>query len=86
MDVNQLTDEFFEGAGIKHNDDVFDNKEDDERLVVEFVACGDVNDIDSDATYSLDLDFVTLDPVQRPTAPPYKKALEMKRDGKLTRR
>jgi len=86
LDVNQLTDEFFEGAGIKHNDDVFDNKEDDERLVVEFVACGDVNDIDSDATYSLDLDFVTLDPVQRPTAPPYKKALEMKRDGKLTRR
>ncbi|KAI5963405.1 TRM7 [Candida theae] len=86
LDLNQSTDEFFEGAGIKHNRDVFDNKEEDERLVVEFVACGDINDIDSDATYSLDSESITLDPVQRPTAPPYKKALEMKRDGLLTRR
>lgn len=86
LDLNQLTDEFFAGAGIKHSEDVFDNDEDDERLTVEFVACGDVNDIDSDATYSLDLDSVTLDPVQRPTAPPYKKALEMKRNGQLARR
>ncbi|GMM32523.1 tRNA methyltransferase [Martiniozyma asiatica (nom. inval.)] len=69
----------------------------EERFIAPFVACGDLNGIDSDATYSLKQgdellgigngNRVALEPVQKPTAPPYKKALELKRQGglKITR-
>ncbi|KAL8947753.1 MAG: hypothetical protein Q9222_006003 [Ikaeria aurantiellina] len=47
--------------------------------VAPFVACGDLSAWDSDATYHLPKDRVSLDPVQPPTAPPYKRALEVRR-------
>lgn len=49
------------------------------RWIAPFLACGDLSSFDSDATYKLPKDRVTLDPVQPPTAPPYKKALEMRK-------
>ena len=53
--------------------------EDDVRWIAPFVACGDLSAFDSDATYHLPEDRVSLDPVQPPTAPPYKRAIEMRR-------
>lgn len=60
---------------------------DEERVVAPFVACGDLSEYDSDATYTLDREAakLSLDPVQSPTAPPYKTAIEMKRKGLLRR-
>lgn len=80
------TEEFFQdmriGRADVHADLTFDSEE---RVVAPFIACGDLNDVDSDATYALDETFksLSLDPVQSPTAPPYKKALELKRKGQL---
>ena len=47
--------------------------------IAPFIACGDLSAFDSDATYQLPKDSVSLDPVQPPTAPPYKRALEMRK-------
>ncbi len=63
--------------------------EDDSRWIAPFVACGDLSAWDADATYHLPKDRVSLDPVQPPTAPPYKRALELRRlqggsHGKIT--
>ena len=58
----------------------FESDEDDNvRWIAPFVACGDLSAWDSDATYHLPKDRVVLDPVQPPTAPPYKRALELRR-------
>ena len=49
------------------------------RWIPPFLACGDLSAWDSDATYKLPPGHVSLDPVQPPTAPPYKAALERRR-------
>lgn len=64
--------------------------EEDNRWIAPFVACGDLSAWDADATYHLPKDRVSLDPVQPPTAPPYKRALELRRQqgglyGKTTK-
>lgn len=61
------------------------------RWIAPFVACGDLSAWDADATYHLPKDRVSLDPVQPPTAPPYKRALELRRQqgglyGKITKK
>lgn len=66
------------------------DEEDDNRWIAPFVACGDLSAWDADATYHLPKDRVSLDPVQPPTAPPYKRALELRRQqgglyGKTTK-
>lgn len=66
------------------------DEEDDIRWIAPFVACGDLSAWDSDATYHLPKDRVSLNPVQPPTAPPYKRALELRRQqggayGKTTK-
>nr|CAE85601.1 probable tRNA 2'-O-ribose methyltransferase [Neurospora crassa] len=53
----------------------------DIRWVAPFVACGDLSAFDSDASYKLPDDHVSLDPVQPPTAPPYKRAIELRRQN-----
>ena len=53
--------------------------ENDVRWIAPFIACGDLSAFDSDASYQLPEGHVTLDPVQPPTAPPYKRAIEMRR-------
>jgi tRNA (cytidine32/guanosine34-2'-O)-methyltransferase len=49
------------------------------RWIAPFLACGDLSSFDADASYHLPKDRVTLEPVQPPTAPPYKRALEMRK-------
>lgn len=86
LKLNQSTEEFFENVDIgKAQNLQFLDLNDDERSIVKFLACGNLKDGDSDATYTLDKERVVLPPVQMPTAPPYKEALEMKRQG-LARR
>lgn len=48
------------------------------RWIAPFIACGDLSAFDSDASYQLPKDYVSLDPVQPPIAPPYKRAIEMR--------
>ncbi|KZM27441.1 tRNA (cytidine(32)/guanosine(34)-2'-O)-methyltransferase [Ascochyta rabiei] len=55
------------------------DEEGGQRWIAPFLACGDLSAYDSDATYKLPKDRVSLDPVQPPTAPPYKRALEMRK-------
>lgn len=49
------------------------------RVIVPFLACGDLSAYDSDRTYPLGEDYTYTPPTQAPINPPYKKALEMKR-------
>jgi tRNA (cytidine32/guanosine34-2'-O)-methyltransferase len=51
----------------------------DGKWIAPFLACGDLGAFDADASYHLPRDRVVLDPVQPPTAPPYKRALEMRK-------
>ncbi|KAM5430595.1 tRNA (uridine-2'-O-)-methyltransferase trm7 [Microsporum canis] len=50
------------------------------RWIPRFIACGDLSGWDADASYELPADHVSLEPVQPPTAPPYKRALELRRE------
>lgn len=49
---------------------------DENRWVAPFLACGDLSAFDADASHKLPEGHVSLDPVQPPTAPPYRQALE----------
>ncbi|PKY03049.1 SAM-dependent methyltransferase/cell division protein FtsJ [Aspergillus campestris IBT 28561] len=49
------------------------------RWIPRFIACGDLSSWDSDASYTLPPDHVSLDPVQPPMAPPYRRALELRK-------
>ncbi|KAJ5594986.1 Ribosomal RNA large subunit methyltransferase E [Penicillium hispanicum] len=50
------------------------------RWIASFIACGDLSAWDSDASYALPPDYVSLDPVQPPTAAPYRRALELRKE------
>ncbi|KAF2680903.1 FtsJ-domain-containing protein [Lentithecium fluviatile CBS 122367] len=65
--------------GSEEEDVAEDTEEGGARWIAPFLACGDLSAYDSDATYHLPKDRVSLDPVQPPTAPPYKRALEMRK-------
>ncbi|KAK5078818.1 tRNA (uridine-2'-O-)-methyltransferase trm7 [Lithohypha guttulata] len=58
-----------EATELRHNN----------RWIAPFLACGDLDAFDADATYRLPPGHVSLEPVQPPTAPPYKAAIERKR-------
>ena len=60
-------------------EDLTVDKHKDIRWIAPFVACGDLSAFDSDASYTLPADHVSLDPVQPPTAPPYKRAIEIRK-------
>lgn len=53
------------------------------KVYIPFLACGDLSGYDSDRSYPLPKSaegtYQILDPVQPPIAPPYKRALEMKK-------
>ncbi|GAB7362589.1 hypothetical protein MBLNU230_g2903t1 [Neophaeotheca triangularis] len=51
----------------------------DTRWIAPFLACGDLSAYDADASHKLPEGHISLDPVQPPTAPPYKRALEERR-------
>jgi tRNA (cytidine32/guanosine34-2'-O)-methyltransferase len=61
------------------SEDDEDGEEEDIRWIAPFLACGDLSAFDSDATYQLPKDRQVLDPIQPPTAPPYRRALEMRK-------
>lgn len=65
--------------GSESEEDEEDVEDGGRRWIAPFLACGDLSAYDSDATYKLPKDRVSLDPVQPPTAPPYKRALEMRK-------
>ncbi|KAI1326546.1 FtsJ-like methyltransferase-domain-containing protein [Xylariaceae sp. FL0255] len=74
----QITDE--DGIAEVEVEDLREDKKDsDTRWIAPFIACGDLSAFDSDASYKLPPDHVSLPPVQPPTAPPYKRAIEMRR-------
>lgn len=84
LDPNTSTEEFFKGANIGRYELKDDCEyEEEERDVAPFIACGDLSSYDSDATYQMDQE--SLEPVQSPTAPAYKKAMELKRQGEMKR-
>lgn len=60
-------------------EDETEPEENEVRWIAPFIACGDLSAFDSDASYQLPDDHITLDPIQPPTAPPYKRAIEMRR-------
>ncbi|RZC79347.1 hypothetical protein C5167_003532 [Papaver somniferum] len=54
------------------------------KVYIPFLACGDLSGFDSDRSYPLPTvadgtTYKSLDPVQPPIAPPYKRALEMRK-------
>ncbi|CAJ0963793.1 unnamed protein product, partial [Mesorhabditis belari] len=62
--------------------------------IVPFVACGDLHGWDSDRCYPLDIDdllgplpekYIYREPVQPPTEPAYKHAVELRRKGALAK-
>ena len=53
-----------------------EDEEEGNRWIAPFLACGDLSAFDADASHKLPEGHVSLDPVQPPTAPPYKRALE----------
>ena len=57
-------------------DNTADTSERDIRWIAPFLACGDLSAFDADASHKLPEGHVSLDPVQPPTAPPYRRALE----------
>lgn len=88
LDINASVEQFFEGCDIGKltlEDKLLDYHE-EPRTIAKFIACGGLSSFDSDATYhNVDPSMPALDPVQFPTNPPYKTALELKRKGKMTR-
>ncbi|OTA00853.1 RibosomalRNA methyltransferaseRrmJ/FtsJ domain [Trichoderma parareesei] len=70
------------GGGITevevYDEMVESDKDNGARWIAPFIACGDLSAFDSDASYQLPEDYVSLDPVQPPIAPPYKRALELR--------
>ncbi|KAB5583072.1 FtsJ-like methyltransferase-domain-containing protein [Coniochaeta sp. 2T2.1] len=64
---------------VSYEDLTGEDKHKDVRWVAPFIACGDLSAFDSDASYTLPENHVSLDPVQPPTAPPYKRAIEIRK-------
>jgi len=57
-------------------DEGLDRRRKDRRWIAPFLACGDLSAFDADASHKLPEGHKSLDPVQPPTAPPYRQALE----------
>jgi tRNA (cytidine32/guanosine34-2'-O)-methyltransferase len=55
------------------------NASDTDRFLVPFVVCGDLAGYDADTNYGVDEGYVSVEPIQPPTQPPYKSALAHKR-------
>ena len=53
------------------------------RVIVPFLACGDLSAYDSDKTYDDGSQYVPLPPVQEPINPPYQTACFLKKNSLL---
>lgn len=76
--INLAGDEVTEMEVYDETEDTTEGSNQHIRWIAPFIACGDLSAFDSDASYQLPEDYVSLDPVQPPIAPPYKRALEMR--------
>ena len=74
---NGITELELDPSSISSPDDENDHAV--QRWTAPFISCGDPAAFNSDTTYALPKGYVSLDPVQPPTAPPYKMAIEMRR-------
>jgi len=66
---------------LDHKYTDFNQLEGVNRVIVPFLACGDLSAFDSDRTYSLGPDYQYHPPTQGPINPPYQEALSLKRGG-----
>ncbi|KAH3900707.1 probable tRNA (cytidine(32)/guanosine(34)-2'-O)-methyltransferase [Saccharomycodes ludwigii] len=85
LDLNCSVQDFFQNL---HSDAAaskcFTDIKPDQRYIADFISCGGLNSFDSDATYdNIEENSKSLNPIQMPTNPPYKRALELKKQGKL---
>jgi len=64
---------------LDHSYTDFDELEGINRVIVPFLACGDLSAYDSDRTYNLDESYTYKPPTQGPISPPYEKAQQLKR-------
>jgi len=74
---------------LDHSYTDFNQLEGLNRIIVPFLACGDLSAYDSDKTYGLDIregeEYKYLPPTQAPIDPPYKKAVDMKRNDGISK-
>ncbi|OWF56175.1 putative tRNA (cytidine(32)/guanosine(34)-2'-O)-methyltransferase [Mizuhopecten yessoensis] len=75
---------------LDHRYDVdFNNLEGPNRVIVPFLACGDLSGFDSDRTYPLQLEegkeYTYHPPTQSPISPPYKEACHLRRTDQLAK-
>jgi len=74
---------------LDHSYTDFNQLEGVNRIIVPFLACGDLSAYDSDRTYGLDIregeEYKYLPPTQAPIDPPYKKAVHMKRNDEIAK-
>lgn len=67
----------------------YNNLEGPNRVIVPFLACGDLSGFDSDRTYPLNLedgkDYVYHPPTQGPIMPPYKEACQLRKTDQLAK-
>ncbi|KAL5015312.1 hypothetical protein ScPMuIL_009582 [Solemya velum] len=75
---------------LDHHYDVdFNNLEGPNRVIVPFLACGDLSGFDSDKTYPLQLqtdkEYTYHPPTQSPINPPYQEACKLRKAHSLTK-
>ncbi|MED6282154.1 putative tRNA (cytidine(32)/guanosine(34)-2'-O)-methyltransferase, partial [Characodon lateralis] len=75
---------------LDHSYDVdFNQLEGPNRVIVPFLACGDLSAFDSDRTYPLQLDtgkeYQYIPPTQPPIRPPYEQACHLRKHNLLSR-
>ncbi|XP_069110343.1 tRNA (cytidine(32)/guanosine(34)-2'-O)-methyltransferase-like [Argopecten irradians] len=75
---------------LDHRYDVdFNNLEGPNRVIVPFLACGDLSGFDSDRTYPLQLEegkeYTYHPPTQSPISPPYKEACHLRKTDQLAK-
>ncbi|XP_061628672.1 putative tRNA (cytidine(32)/guanosine(34)-2'-O)-methyltransferase [Phyllopteryx taeniolatus] len=75
---------------LDHSYDVdFNQLEGPNRIIVPFLACGDLSAFDSDRTYPLQLDagkeYQYTPPTQPPISPPYQQACQLRKNNLLSK-
>lgn len=85
LNMDFLNDEFSQNLNLINNKNTSFEYSVKTRKIVDFISCGDLNDLDSDTTFFEKYkDFSeSLDPVQFPTNPSYKTAIQLKRSNCL---
>ncbi len=73
-----------------HYDADFNQLEGVNRIIVPFLACGDLSAYDSDKTYPLELKpgkslYTYHEPTQEPIAPPYAQACHLRKHDQLAK-